>query len=148
MPSHPEPDFSPFEARSALTAAPGDGPHATTGAASAAVTSDEPSIAWPLVERRRAQAASRPAGQDRRATGPGAGAGRYSSAAPPLAVFRWVAIGVGLIVAWPNLSTTSYRLLFGAVVLIAYAAFRTVRPIPYTDDRSQAVPMLLEFALV
>jgi hypothetical protein len=58
-----------------------------------------------------------------------------------------VAIGVGLVVAWPDFSTTSFRLLFGAVVLIVYAAYRTWRPIPYTDDRSTAPALLFEFAL-
>jgi signal transduction histidine kinase len=69
------------------------------------------------------------------------------SIAPPLAPFRWVAIGVGLVVAYPDLSTTSYRLILGALVLIVYAAYRTWRPIPYTDDRTTAPPMLFEFAL-
>ena|SRR5436190_15498621 len=132
MPTSPEPDLSPFDPRSALTSAtdgPGTRPGASTTQATPA-TADEPGIAWPLVERRRPQSAPRTPGQDRR-SGDGAAAGRYpSSAAPPLAVFRWVAIGVGLVIAWPNLSSTSYRLLFGAIALIAYAAYRTARPIP------------------
>src|SRR5205823_4371642 len=101
-----------------------------------------------LVERRQPRAGGR-AGPERRTgdTVHGATGRLAQSVAPPLAPFRWVAIGVGLIVAWPDLSTTSYRLILGAVVLIAYAAYRTWRPIPYTDDRSTAAPLLLEFAL-
>jgi signal transduction histidine kinase len=114
----------------------------------AASNGDVPAIAWPLVERRRPRSPTR-SGPDRRSPelGHGGTARLSQSAAPPLAPFRWVAIGVGLVVAWPDLSTTSFRLLFGAVVLIAYAAFRTWRPIPYTDDRSTAPPLLFEFAL-
>ena len=150
MPSTPEPDLSPFDPRSALAAEPANGPAAPAGAtATPAATDESAGIAWPLVERRRPQSPPRTPAVERRAADGGHAAARYSSsAAPPLAVFRWVAIGVGLIVAWPNLSATSYRLLFGAVVLILYSAYRTARPIPYTDDRSQARPMFLEFALV
>src|SRR3954451_9159106 len=129
MASAPEPDVRPVR-----PAAAGSG--------------DVPAIAWPLVERRRPRSASR-SGPDRRSAelGHGGNARLSPSAAPPLAPFRWVAIGVGLVVAWPDLSTTSFRLLFGAIVLIAYAAYRTWRPIPYTDDRSTAAPLLFEFAL-
>src|SRR3954468_3599525 len=129
MASAPEPDVRPVR-----PAAAGSG--------------DVPAIAWPLVERRRPRSAAR-SGPDRRSaeSGHGGNARLSQSAAPPLAPFRWVAIGVGLVVAWPDLSTTSFRLLFGAVVLIAYAAYRTWRPIPYTDDRSTAPPLLFEFAL-
>jgi len=114
----------------------------------AASSSNVPSIAWPLVERRRPRALGRPS-SERRTPDVGYNAtGRLSqSIAPPLAPFRWVAIGVGLVVAYPDLHTTSYRLILGALVLIAYAAYRTWRPIPYTDDRSTAPPMLFEFAL-
>src|SRR6476661_5368208 len=114
----------------------------------AASSGHPPTIAWPLVERRRPRAMGRQ-GAERRTPDAGHGpTGRLSqSIAPPLAPFRWVAIGVGLVVAYPDLSTTSYRLILGALVLIVYAAFRTWRPIPYTDDRTTALPMLFEFAL-
>src|SRR6476469_5751129 len=113
----------------------------------AAPSGDVPAIAWPLVERRRPRNPTR-SGPDRRTAEAGhGGTARLSQSAPPLAPFRWVAIGVGLVVAWPDFSTTSFRLLFGAVVLIVYAAYRTWRPIPYTDDRSTAPALLFEFAL-
>src|SRR6516164_5896956 len=126
MPSTPEPDLSPFDPRSAPAAEPANGPTAPAGATATPASTDEPAgIAWPLVERRRPQSPPRTPAVERRAADGGHAAARYSSsAAPPLAVFRWVAIGVGLIVAWPNLSATSYRLLFGAVVLILYSAYR------------------------
>jgi signal transduction histidine kinase len=129
MASAPEPDVRPVR-----PAAAGSG--------------DVPAIAWPLVERRRPRNPTR-SGPDRRSVEAGhGGTARLSqSAAPPLAPFRWVAIGVGLVVAWPDFGTTSFRLLFGAIVLIAYAAYRTWRPIPYIDDRSTALPLLFEFAL-
>ena len=115
----------------------------------AAPSSTVPSIAWPLVERPPAPRPGRPSGPS--AAPPTLGytaTGRLSqSIAPPLAPFRWVAIGVGLVVAYPDLRTSSYRLILGAFVLIAYTAYRTWRPIPYTDDRSTAPPMLFEFAL-
>ena len=107
---------------------------------------ETPAIAWPLVERRRARTTR--SGPDRRADTVSGGAGRLSqSVAPPLAPFRWAAIGVGLVVAYPDLKFASYRLILGALVLIAYAAYRGWRPIPYTDDRSTAGPMLGEFAV-
>src|SRR5262245_45578165 len=128
MASAPEPDVRPVT------------PAASNG--------DVPAIAWPLVERRRPRSPSR-SGPDRRSSEAShGGTARLSqSAAPPLAPFRWVAIGVGLVVAWPDLSTTSFRLLLGAAVLIAYSAYRTWRPIPYTDDRSTAPALLFEFGL-
>src|ERR1700738_3484404 len=81
----------------------------------AASSDNGPTIAWPLVERRRPRAKGRQ-GSERRAPEVGHGrTGRLApSAAPPLAPFRWVAIGVGLVVAYPDLSTTSYRLIIGA----------------------------------
>src|SRR5438093_8491842 len=111
MASAPEPEVRPV--RSA--------PPAATGGV--------PPIAWPLVERRHPRATGR-VGPDRRADGRQSATGRLSqSVPPPLAPFRWVAIGVGLIVAYPDLHVTSYRLMLGAIVLIAYAAGRTWRPI-------------------
>src|SRR4051794_41311459 len=97
----------------------------------AAGSGDVPAIAWPLVERRRPRSATR-SGPDRRSaeSGHGGNARLSQSAAPPLAPFRWVAIGVGLGVAWPDLSTTNFRLLFAALLLIAYPPHPTWRPIP------------------
>lgn len=107
-----------------------------------------PAIAWPLVERRLPRSTGRSGAERRAQESVHATTARLSqSAAPALAPFRWVAIGVGLVVAYPDVTRTSYRYFLGALVLVAYAAYRTWRPIPYNDDRSTAPPMLFEFAL-
>jgi signal transduction histidine kinase len=99
--------------------------------------------AWPLVERRPARPVPRRLDEP-----PPPSTSQVShSGPPPLAPFRWVAIAVGLVVASQTLRPSSYSLIFGAIVLVAYAAYRTIRPIPYADDGTTTAQILVEMAL-
>ena len=121
----------------------------------AAASGDAPAIAWRLAwsdvapatghpqsarSRRNAEARSRCRTARPSSAGPGRPPRRWRrSAGWPSASAWW----------WPGrprprpASASS----FGAIVLIAYAAYRTWQPIPYIDDRSTALPLLFEFAL-
>ena len=103
-----------------------------------------PPPAWPLVERRHMPRGFRYGGPERRRSD----AGRPSPVptVPPMEPFRWAAIGIGLIVGMSRLSLTSYRLWFVLAALIAYAAYRTARPIPYDQSRWSSVAIVTEMA--
>lgn len=64
--------------------------------------------------------------------------------APPVALFRWVAIAVGLVVAATQASSDDYGLFVGAAVLVAYTAWRMARPIPYDESRSTTIALWLD----
>lgn len=57
---------------------------------------------------------------------------------PPITAIRWGAVVLGLVLAGANLDNLEPRVVAGAVVLIAYAAWRTRRPIPLDRDASPA----------
>ena len=112
--------------------------------------SDAPAPAWPLVERRRTDGtspygASLYGGPERRA-GDGTEGRLGGPPVPPMEPFRWAAIGIGLIVGMSRLSLTTYRLWFVLGALIAYAAYRTARPIPYGPSRRASVAVVAEMA--
>lgn len=104
--------------------------------------SDAPGPAWPLVERRRTPRNPRYGGPERRKTDHGRQ--HPTPPVPPMEPFRWAAIGIGLVVGMSRFSLTSYRLWFVLLALIAYAAYRSARPIPYEQTRWAAGAVVTE----
>src|SRR4051812_8182483 len=103
--------------------------------------SGSPMLSWPMVDRRQREE-SPPEGVDRRTVfvpepiePVRSGAPRLVEA-PPLAPFRWSALLVGLVVASGDLANKDLRIAGVFLVLVAYAALTTARPIPYRDDRA------------
>ncbi len=118
-PTSPQPDVS------------GDGGFSRSGS---------PTLSWPIVERRQRDD-SPPGGLERRSLfvpepiePVRSGAPRLVEA-PPLAPFRWSALLVSLVVASGDLANRDLRTAGVFLVLVAYAAVTTARPIPYRDDR-------------
>ncbi len=61
--------------------------------------------------------------------------------------FRWAAIAIGLIVGMSRLTLTTYRLWFVLFCLIGYAAYRSVRPIPFGAGRRATAAVVAEMGL-
>jgi signal transduction histidine kinase len=107
-----------------------------------------PGLSWPIIERRRSVDGS--PGPNRRADEavPGLSKRIALTQAPPIEPFRWASIAIGLILATtqnpPDLSATKIGV---TIALIIYAAFRTMRPIPYDQQRSTTVEIWIEFVL-
>jgi hypothetical protein len=60
---------------------------------------------------------------------------------------RWGTVAIGLVLAAGDLQNDHLASAAWAVVVIAYAAFRTLRPIRITDDLSGVVAVFVEVAL-
>jgi signal transduction histidine kinase len=110
---------------------------------------DVPALTWPLVERRQTRGGPRPDGLERRSDDvPRTAFGRLPTAvAPPLAPFRWAALAASAVVLAGRLTTTSYGYLVAAVLVTAYAAYRTARPIAYAEDARTRQAIVAEVAL-
>ncbi len=57
---------------------------------------------------------------------------------PPITALRWGAVALGLVLAATGVGGVEPHMAVGALVLIAYAALRTVRPIPLQDHSLRA----------
>jgi signal transduction histidine kinase len=65
---------------------------------------------------------------------------------PPIAPFRWAAILIGLIILSP-FGGVDGRELIAVSVLVAYAAYRTARPLRYDGGRATLVALILDAAI-
>lgn len=71
------------------------------------------------------------------------GTARPAPRRPPITALRWGAMAVGLALAATG-GYPTWAVVPGALALIAYAAYRTARPIPYRDDVRTTVAVVLE----
>jgi signal transduction histidine kinase len=64
---------------------------------------------------------------------------------PPIELFRWASIAVGIVLATTKLNARPGVILAAGALLIAYAAFRTLKPIALERKRSATAEIGLEF---
>ncbi len=101
---------------------------------------------WPIVERRRSFHAG--PGPNRRADEPLAAPPRRARAhlAQLLAPWRWASVVVVLVLAFaPQPTDLSPLRVATAVALLAYATFRTVRPVDHEPNEATARAVMIEF---
>jgi signal transduction histidine kinase len=67
---------------------------------------------------------------------------------PAILAVRWGTVGVGLLLAGGDLQQNRTSSGFWALVLVAYAALRTFRPIRITNDWSGVIALFAEVALL
>jgi signal transduction histidine kinase len=115
-------------------------------AARSARRGEAPAPAWPLVERRLGLGVPH-AGFERRASAALLGPIITEPRVPPLAPFRWAAIAVGVVVGASRFSATSYRLWIVTFGLVAYAAYRTFRPIGHDPSRQASLEVVAEMSI-
>ena len=108
--------------------------------------SEAPTPTWPLVERRRDLGGPHP-GSERRTAAASPGPVIADPRVPPLAPFRWAAIAVGVVVGASRFSETSYRLWVVTFGLVAYATYRTFRPIGHDPSRQASLEVITEMSI-
>ena len=108
--------------------------------------SESPAPTWPLVERRRALGDQYP-GFERRTPTALPSPAIADHRVPPLAPFRWAAIAVGVVVGASRFSATSYRLWVVTFGLVAYATYRTFRPIGHDPSRQASLEVVTEMSI-